>query len=85
MFSIKDKKMAEVNAERAQRIVDKITELWTLVPEWRFGQLVENAFKARLGRAYRSDAIFYTDDEKLEEGLDVLIERFRNDKSAHNS
>jgi uncharacterized protein YihD (DUF1040 family) len=47
---------------RISRVLELMGEIWDMVPDWRFGQIIYNA------TGFRGD-IFYLDDETLENGL----------------
>jgi hypothetical protein len=70
--------------ERLQRINDKVLEVWKLVPDWRYGQLIDKACTAVKGRAH-SGSIFYYEDDVIEQGLNLLKERFTRDTSTNIS
>ena len=52
------------NPDRIPEIMALFKKGWEKVPDWRFGQVIEN-FKRYIG----SDDIFYMEDEKLKEEL----------------
>lgn len=52
------------NPERIPKVLALLQEGWEKVPDWRFGQLIEN-FKRYVGV---SD-LFYIEDDKLKEKL----------------
>lgn len=49
-------------------IVHSIERLWRLVPDWRFGQLLENVIG--------TGAIWFIEDDVLEQQLDDFFKRF---------
>lgn len=49
---------------RIEPFMNELLKIWKLVPDWRFGQLVEN-FK----RFARVEDLFYIEDDKM---LEVL-------------
>lgn len=57
---------------RIPEIMALIQRGWEKVPDWRFGQLVEN-----LKRYIRYDDLFYIEDDKLK---DKIIDYFDLDK-----
>ena len=52
-----------------KEILDKFMELWELIPEQRFGQIIENYLK------FENQDLFYTKDEIILAKLDHEIER----------
>lgn len=50
--------------ERISQIMTMLQKGWEKVPDWRFGQLIEN-FKRYLG----TDDVFYLEDDKLKQAL----------------
>jgi hypothetical protein len=54
--------MRDVN--RIAKIMDLIEEGWKQVPDWRFGQLIEN-----LKRYIGVQDLFYIEDDKMEEKI----------------
>ena len=50
---------------RIERIVSKLELYWKEVPDWRFGQLIEN-----LKRYSGHYDLFYIEDDKFEQILD---------------
>lgn len=53
--------------DRIPIVLDKLKEVWELVPDWRFMQLMCN-----LQRLYGSD-MFYVEDDKLIEVLNNML------------
>ena len=51
--------------ERIERITDKLRIYWMKVPDWRFGQLIEN-----VKRYSRYEDLFYVEDDQFEQILD---------------
>ena len=51
--------------ERIERITDKLKTYWMKVPDWRFGQLIEN-----VKRYSRYEDLFYVEDDYFEQILD---------------
>lgn len=47
---------------RIEPFLNMLEECWKIVPDWRFGQLIEN-----VKRAEELDNLFYIEDDKLEE------------------
>lgn len=61
--------------ERIPRILKKIEELWTKVPDQRLGQLMENYLFIKGERGDRtSTSLFFQEDDSTEEILDELLE-----------
>lgn len=56
--------------KRLAPILNELTEIWYTVPDWRFGQLIEN-FK----RFTEVEDLFYVEDDKM---LEVL-KRFKEE------
>ena len=52
-----------------KEILDKFMELWELIPEQRFGQIIENYLR------FENQDLFYTKDEVILTKLDYEIER----------
>lgn len=52
-----------------KEILDKFMELWELIPEQRFGQIIENYLR------FENQDLFYTKDEIILAKLDHEIER----------
>lgn len=50
------------NPDRIKPFLDTLEKCWAKVPDWRFGQLIEN-----IKRAYNIEDLFYIEDDKLEE------------------
>lgn len=50
--------------KRIEPFMNELTEIWRTVPDWRFGQLIEN-FK----RIAKVEDLFYIEDDKM---LEVL-------------
>lgn len=58
------------DSQRVRRILHKVEVLWSRNPDWRLGQLIDNAMH------YGGSADpYYTEDDVLELGLDTLIAR----------
>lgn len=55
-----------------KEILDKFMELWELMPEQRFGQLVENYLR------FENQDLFYTRDEVILAKLDHEIKRIKS-------
>lgn len=53
---------------RIPRIISKLEQLWLANPDWRLSQLVVNSLNLTAPNVY------YAEDERLEAGLDDLIE-----------
>ena len=52
-----------------KEILDKFMELWELIPEQRFGQIIENYLR------FENQDLFYTKDEVILTKLEYEIER----------
>ena len=50
---------------RIYKYCNKLAEIWSQVPDWRFGQLMENMLSARLQAVQNPNGFFYTEDEEL--------------------
>ena len=50
---------------RIDEFCDELKAIWHQVPDWRFGQLIENMLSARLQAVPDSNGFFYTEDEEL--------------------
>lgn len=60
--------MRDIN--RIEPFMNELTEVWKEVPDWRFGQLIEN-----LKRHMNIKDLFYVEDDKM---LEVLKNLGRN-------
>lgn len=61
---------------RIPKIMALIEEVWKKVPDWRFGQLIEN-----LKRYIGVQDLFYIEDDKLEEYIKNYFDlETKNDK-----
>lgn len=70
----KDRKMRDIH--RIPRILEKIEKVWKVYPNWRFSQLIYNAYDmvdSTRDEDYKLMDIFFNEDEALEEGLDFLL------------
>ena len=54
--------MRDIN--RIEPFMNELTEIWRTVPDWRFGQLIEN-FKT----SEQIDDLFYMEDSEILEKL----------------
>lgn len=82
---------------RINIVLDKVAKLWKLVPDWRLGQLIDNAalmgFKQKNGftppsdleTGYRSGYVFACEEDTLETGLDILIEEYEDGQGTNRS
>lgn len=62
--------MRDIN--RIERMLNKLKEIWTGVPDWRFAQLLSNFF-------YQNDHLpFYQEDEDLEKRIDFVLDQMKN-------
>lgn len=50
------------NPNRIRPFLKTLEKCWAKVPDWRFGQLIEN-----IKRSYNIPDLFYIEDDKLEE------------------
>ena len=60
--------MRDIN--RIKPFMNELTEIWKEVPDWRFGQLIEN-----LKRYMNVKDLFYIEDDKM---LEILKNLRRN-------
>lgn len=51
--------------DRIDKFCDELKTIWHQVPDWRFGQLMENMIGARYQAVQNPTGIFYTEDEEL--------------------
>jgi hypothetical protein len=58
--------------DRISRIMALLQELWSTVPDWRFGQLVEN-----LKGYLEMNDLYYLEDDIFEKKLEELIKDAR--------
>lgn len=58
--------------KRLALILNELTEIWYNVPDWRFGQLIEN-FK----RFTEVEDLFYVEDDKMLEVLKKFKEELK--------
>lgn len=61
--------MREIN--RIEPFMNELTEIWYTVPDWRFGQLIEN-FKT----CEQIDDLFYMEDSEMLEKLIQFKEEY---------
>lgn len=50
---------------RIDKFCDELKTIWHQVPDWRFGQLMENMLGTRLQAVQNPNGFFYTEDEEL--------------------
>ena len=62
--------MRDIN--RIEPFMNELTEIWYTVPDWRFGQLIEN-FKKFAG----VEDLFYIEDDKMLEVLKKFKEELK--------
>lgn len=62
------------NPKRIRRIMKELEELWKVVPNWRFGQLICNIFGTQ------NIDIFHIEDDKAEE----IIKNYLNELKTSN-
>lgn len=58
------------NPKRIEGFMRKLTEVWKCVPDWRFGQLVENI--ARMN-GVSVDRLFFIEDDKFNDMIDKFM------------
>ena len=56
------------NPNRIKPFLETIAKCWEQVPDWRFGQLIEN-----LKRRLDIKDLFYIEDEELEEAIKKIF------------
>lgn len=56
---------------RIYKFCNKIAEMWSEVPDWRFGQLISNLICDLDGAT-----LFYMEDEELFQYLEKELEKF---------
>ena len=61
--------MRDIN--RIEPFMNELTEIWRTVPDWRFGQLIEN-FKT----CEQIDDLFYMEDSEMLEKLIQFKEEY---------
>ena len=62
--------MRDIN--RIEPFMNELTEIWYTVPDWRFGQLIEN-FK----KFTEVEDLFYIEDDKMLEVLKKFKEELK--------
>ena len=62
--------MRDIN--RIEPFMNELTEIWYTVPDWRFGQLIEN-FK----KFAKVEDLFYIEDDKMLEVLKKFKEELK--------
>ena len=62
------------NPKRIHRMMKELEELWKVVPNWRFGQLICNIFGTQ------NIDIFHIEDDKAEE----IIKNYLNELKTSN-
>ena len=60
--------MRDIN--RIEPFMNELTEIWKKLPDWRFGQLIEN-----IKRYMKTGDLFYVEDDKM---LEILKNLRRN-------
>jgi hypothetical protein len=63
---------------RIAKIMPLIEEAWSIVPDWRLGQLIEN-FKRATGKA----DLFYVEDDWMEEAWRAYIDYLKESVYAN--
>ena len=62
--------MRDIN--RIEPFMNELTEIWYTVPDWRFGQLIEN-----LKKFAEVEDLFYIEDDKMLEILKKFKEELK--------
>ena len=62
--------MRDIN--RIEPFMNELTEIWSTVPDWRFGQLIEN-----LKKFAEVEDLFYIEDDKMLEVLKKFKEELK--------
>lgn len=62
--------MRDIN--RIEPFMNELTEIWYTVPDWRFGQLIEN-----LKKFAEVEDLFYIEDDKMLEVLKKFKEELK--------
>ena len=57
------------DSARIERITNLLAYYWLKVPDWRFGQIIEN-----IKTFYGKTDLFYIEDDQFEEMLKVFFE-----------
>lgn len=57
------------NPNRIKPFLETIKKCWEQVPDWRFGQLIEN-----LKRRLDIEDLFYIEDKELEEAIKNIFD-----------
>ena len=57
------------NPDRINPFLKTIEKCWSKVPDWRFGQLIEN-----LKRRLDIEDLFYIEDKELEEAIKNIFD-----------
>lgn len=60
------------NPDRIKPFLKTLEKAWDKVPDWRFGQLIEN-----LSRYLNLEDLFFIEDDKMEE---TILDMFEIDK-----
>lgn len=63
--------------KRIDKFCGKLAELWHMVPDWRFGQLMSNVLGEYVGKTHRD--IFFPEDDEM---LAFFEEYFRKEDGA---
>ena len=58
---------------RIYKFCNKIAEMWSEVPDWRFGQLISN-----ITANFDGASLFYLEDEELFKRLEEEFNKFKN-------
>lgn len=66
------------NPERIDRITEKLTEIWKIVPDWRFGQLISNVMGSIMYDNNKQD-MFFPEDVFWERELENYLKKLKGD------
>lgn len=67
--------------KRIKRICAKLEKVWSICPDQRLGQLLENhIFDSGKFRGEASCFLFYQEDDKTEEILDKHLKEVKNER-----
>lgn len=67
--------MRDIN--RIEPIMAKITALWKLYPDYRYGQLMSRVF-GEMNKEYGIKDMFFPEEEKWSKVLDIMIKQQRD-------
>lgn len=57
--------------KRIRKFMERLTQVWESVPDWRFGQLIENIIR---GNGISFMKLFYMEDEEFLKLLDNFVD-----------